>query len=37
MYADLIGAIKLVFTHSLSPLLLLPNNLRKLIEKNIAI
>ena len=36
MYADLIGAIELVFSHSLSPVLLPPINLRGLIEKNMA-
>ena len=34
MYADLIGAIESVFSHSLSPVLLPPINLRGLIEKN---
>ena len=33
MYADLIGAIESVFSHSLSPGLLPPINLRGLIEK----
>ena len=34
MYADLIGASESVFSHSLSPVLLPPINLRGLIEKN---
>ena len=36
MYADLIGAIESVFSHSLSTVLLPPINLRGLIEKNMA-
>ena len=34
MYADLIGAIESVFSHSLFPVVLPPINLRGLIEKN---
>ena len=36
LFADLIGAIKSVFSHSLSPVLHTPINLRGLIEKNMA-
>ena len=36
MYADLIGAIESVFSHSLSPVLLPTINLRGLIETNMA-
>ena len=34
MYADLVGAIESVFSHTLSPVLLPPFNLRGLIDKN---
>ena len=37
MYVELIGAIYSVFSHSLFFLLLNPINLRRLIEKNMAL